>query len=191
MPLFLVSPTPINISMSCELITWPPPSNRSELRSNAFPQRRSFPTQCMATTAACNRGTLFKLSSPPDVFLIFFKFSVLSCLLFSLLEYKSMKAGTSHDLLPRTIRHITDEQNIFVALILILGLLLSDYTKATTRLLDEIPWTCSSHYCDLLSLNISLISELFHPFLARRGPVSVSPSKTLDTSNFFDLSSCF
>lgn len=82
----------------------------------------------MATTATCNHQ-----SPPPDVFPIFLfvLISVLSCLLLSLLEeYKPIKAGTSHVLSTTTVRHIDDEQSIFVELILMLGLLLSDYTKA-------------------------------------------------------------
>lgn len=97
-----------------------------------------------------------------------------------------MKAGTSHVLLTIKIRHTVEEQDILMKLILILDLLLSDYTKATTRPLIEILWIYSFHHCDLLSLKVSLISHCW-PDVA----LSLFLSLKLGTSQILDLSPCF
>lgn len=104
------------------------------LASIFFLQRPSFPTQYMITTATCSHITLFK--SLPPVFLTFvcYLFLPAFCLLPSILEYNSVRAGTSHILLTVMVRHTVDEQKIFMKLILILGPLL--YNKATISFLE-------------------------------------------------------
>lgn len=138
-----------------------------------FLQRPSFPTQYMITTATYSHITLFK-SSLPLVFLTFVCYLFLSsfCLLPSILESNSMRAGTLHILLTIMVRHTVDEQKIFMKLILFLDLLL--YNKATISFLDEIPWGCSSSHCQLLSLNIPRFPSCLTDFWAWYVPISTS-----------------